>query len=309
MDSDDPLDINGPPGSLLGHVVSGVVAGATVETALYPIDTIKTRMQVARVAAGGGYHGSVNMWRHLYKGLGGNLVGVVPSCALFFAVYEPAKRYLSRRDDDQERGGSVGAHLLAAASAGLASSLIRVPTEVVKSRLQTGQFVRPRDALWHIATREGVFAGLFAGFGSFLLRDLPFDAIEFASYEQMKLRWVAWMNTHGENDGEKIRQLRRHETAVIGGCAGVFTGAVTTPLDVVKTRLMTQGNASSSGGVRYRGVVDCVVRMVAEEGWRSLFKGVGPRVTWIGVGGGVFFFALEAAQSVCVPFFSSRSGF
>ena len=56
---------------------------------------------------------------------------------------------------------TVGAHLLAASSAGLASSVIRVPTEVVKTRMQTGQFSSAGVAVWHIATKEGV-RGLFA---------------------------------------------------------------------------------------------------------------------------------------------------
>ena len=278
------------PKELAGHMASGALAGAAVEAALYPLDTIKTRMQAAR-------GGTVVNWRHLYKGLGGNLIGVMPACALFFAVYEPAKRLLVPSDGDARR--SVGAHLVAAASGGLASSLIRVPTEVIKTRMQTGQFTSARNAFWHILTREGMYTGLFAGFGSFLLRDLPFDAIEFASYEQMKLSWKLMS---GETE------LRQHETAFIGAFAGMLTGAVTTPLDVVKTRLMTQGSMKTAtrsgkgevGKQRYRGVADCVVRMVAEEGWGSLLKGIGPRVTWIGIGGGIFFFTLEAAQSVFV---------
>jgi solute carrier family 25 S-adenosylmethionine transporter 26 len=36
--------------------------------------------------------------------------------------------------------------------------------------------------------KEGT-RGLFAGYGSFLLRDLPFDAIEFVAYEQLKKAW------------------------------------------------------------------------------------------------------------------------
>jgi len=293
------------PRELAGHMASGAIAGAAVEAALYPLDTIKTRMQVAQ-------GGAPLNWRHLYKGLGGNLLGVMPACALFFAVYEPAKRHLLPADGSS----SVGAHLAAAASGGLASSLIRIPTEVIKTRVQTGQFSTARGALWHIAAREGVFAGLFAGAGSFLLRDLPFDAVEFASYEQMKLAWQSWSGG---------RELRKHEAAGFGAFAGVLTGAVTTPMDVVKTRLMTQGappppsasaaatgvattsgtglktGIGATGRLRYRGVADCVVRMVKEEGWGSLLKGLGPRVTWIGIGGGVFFFALEGAQSVLVP--------
>ena len=42
-------------------------------------------------------------------------------------------------------------------------------------------------------------------------------------------------------------------------------------------------------------------KLVAEEGAGALFKGVGPRMTWIGIGGGIFFPALEACKSVLVP--------
>ena len=53
---------------LFGHVVAGALAGATVELVLYPIDTIKTRLQAVRDS------GKVH-FRHLYKGVGGNIVG------------------------------------------------------------------------------------------------------------------------------------------------------------------------------------------------------------------------------------------
>jgi len=229
------------PKDILGHMTAGALAGATVEAALYPLDTIKTRIQAARGGA------KVNWTKHLYKGLGGNLAGVMPATAVFFAVYEPAKQVLLPATGEQRPAGyATGAHLAAAASACLASSLIRVPTEVIKTRMQTGQFSSARGALWHIAAREGVQNGLFAGFGSFLLRDLPFDAIEFASYEHVKSTWRSMSGG---------RELRQHETAFIGALAGMFTGAVTTPLDVVKTRLMIQGGLSGEAdGVVGRGL-------------------------------------------------------
>ena len=95
-------------------------------------------------------------WRNLYKGIGGNLAGVVPACAVFFAVYEPAKRMLLPLDDNKlmHSDRTIAAHLTAAASAGLAASIVRVPTEVVKSRMQTGQFTSARGAVWQIASRE-----------------------------------------------------------------------------------------------------------------------------------------------------------
>ena len=157
-------------GEILRHMLSGAFAGVVVEAALYPLDTIKTRLQVAK----GGVRVS---WKSLYRGLGNNLLGVVPASAIFFAVYEPLKYSLLREGDLPKSG----AHLLAASSGGLAASLIRVPTEVIKTRMQAGHFIDARSAAWCIVTKEGFLSGLFAGFGSFLLRDLPFDAIEFTS--------------------------------------------------------------------------------------------------------------------------------
>jgi len=65
---------------------------------------------------------------------------------------------------------------------------------------------------------------------------------------------------------------------------------VTTPLDVVKTRLMTQ-SAGDEG--RYKGVVDTFRRILKEEGAAALFRGIGPRVMWISLGGSIFFGAFE----------------
>ena len=50
---------------------------------------------------------------------------------------------------------------------------------------RAGEFGSAAIAVRNILRREGV-RGLFAGYGSFLLRDLPFDAIEFVAYEQLK---------------------------------------------------------------------------------------------------------------------------
>ncbi|XP_062007174.1 S-adenosylmethionine carrier 1, chloroplastic/mitochondrial-like isoform X4 [Rosa rugosa] len=110
-----------------------------------------------------------------------------------------------------------------------AASLIRAPTEVVKQRMQTGQFTSASAAVRLIAAKEG-FKGLYAGYGSFLLRDLPFDAIQFCLYGQLRI-------------GYKVaakRELNDPENAIIGAFAGALTGAITTPLDVIKTRLMVQ---------------------------------------------------------------------
>lgn len=258
--------------TFLEGVIAGGTAGVVVETALYPIDTIKTRLQ----AAHGG--GQIDL-KGLYSGLAGNLAGVLPASAVFIGVYEPTKQKLLKMVPENL---SAAAHLTAGAVGGFAASLIRVPTEVVKQRMQTGQFTSAPQAVRLIASKEG-FGGFYAGYGSFLLRDLPFDAIQFCIYEQLRIGYKAAAR----------RDLNDPENAIIGAFAGALTGAITTPLDVIKTRLMVQGSAN-----QYNGIFDCVQTIVREEGPSALLKGIGPRVMWIGIGGSIFFGVLESTKRV-----------
>ena len=81
---------------------------------------------------------------------------------------------------------------------------------------------------------------------------------------------------------------------VAGSLAGGVAAGVTTPLDVVKTRLMTQvGTAGAGSAARYTGWADCMRRVAAEEGLRGLFAGLAPRVAWISIGGAIFFGTFE----------------
>ncbi|KAD5507536.1 hypothetical protein E3N88_15239 [Mikania micrantha] len=258
---------------LLDGAIAGAAAGVVVESALYPLDTIKTRLQAVR-------DGGKIILKGLYSGLGGNLAGVLPASAIFIGVYEPTKQKLLKSCPENL---SALAHLTAGAVGGAASSIIRVPTEVVKQRMQTGHFASAPDAVRLIVAKEG-FKGLFAGYNSFLLRDLPFDAIQFCIYEQLRI-------------GCKLaakRDLSDPENAVIGAFAGsAITGAVTTPLDVIKTRLMVQGSAN-----QYRSISHCVGTILKEEGPSAFLKGIGPRVLWIGIGGSIFFGVLERTKQM-----------
>ncbi|KAL6316672.1 hypothetical protein AAG906_019585 [Vitis piasezkii] len=232
-------------------------------------------MKSPKAAHGGGKI----VLKGLYSGLAGNLAGVLPASAIFVGVYEPTKQKLLKTIPENL---SAFAHLTAGAVGGAASSLVRVPTEVVKQRMQTGQFASATDAVQLIVAKEG-FKGLYAGYGSFLLRDLPFDALQFCIYEQLRI-------------GYKLaaqRDLNDPENAMIGAFSGAITGAITTPLDVIKTRLMVQGSAN-----QYKGIFDCVRTVIREEGTPALFKGIGPRVLWIGIGGSIFFVILERTKQV-----------
>jgi solute carrier family 25 S-adenosylmethionine transporter 26 len=275
-----------PAKTLLGLTVSGVCAGVFVETLFYPLDTIKTRLQAARGGtglSGANSNKANNLFKGVFNGLSKNIAGCAPATALFFLAYEPTKRYMERTLPPEQ---NYVAMFTAGATGCLASSVVRVPTEVIKTRAQTGNRVQ---SLGGILRASGI-AGLFVGYSSFLIRDLPFDAIEFSLYEEAKIAYAKW---RGRTPGE----VTRAEATVLGATAGGITGFVTTPLDVIKTRLMTDTCTINP----LRGVVDCGTRIVREEGAKALFRGASPRVAWISLGGGAFFGVLESARKVFVP--------
>lgn len=84
------------------------------------------------------------------------------------------------------------------------------------------------------------------------------------------------------------QELAGYQTALCGSLAGGFAAGVTTPLDVVKTRILTENDT--------RGVLNMLHRVYRQEGLKTLFSGIVPRVMWISLGGAVFFGAYEKAK-------------
>lgn len=124
----------------------------------------------------------------------------------------------------------------------LAASIVYVPSEVLKTRLQLqGRYNNPYftsgynyrstiDAAKTIVRIEG-FSALFYGYQATLYRDLPFSALQFMFWEQFRDWAMQWK---GKRDiGTPLEFLT-------GAAAGGLAGAMTCPLDVVKTRLQTQ---------------------------------------------------------------------
>lgn len=77
---------------------------------------------------------------------------------------------------------------------------------------------------------------------------------------------------------------------VLGMVAGATAAFVTCPLDVLKTRIMLSADLPRE----YRHtVIETLQKILCEEGFRSLFKGVVPRVIQISMGGALWFGAFE----------------
>jgi len=268
---------------LVQGMVAGAVAGAAVDLVLYPIDMIKTRLQTDSMK-----ELNIEALPALYSGLVGSLAGHVPSSALFFAIYQTSKVYWLEPSFGQ---GAVAAQLLASALGNLGASTIRVPTEVVKTRLQSGGEETVIKCCKKILAQDGP-GGFFRGYVAFLARDLPFDAIEFVGYEQIRILYLATVASAAA--GSTVGQLTGLENSLLGAVAGGLTGALTTPLDTVRARTM---NEAGTGEASKRGVVKTAQLIFQEQGVRGLFAGVGPRSLWLALGGTVFFSSLEAVKS------------
>ena len=176
-------------------------------------------------------------------------------------------------------------HMIAASVGEVAACAVRVPTEVVKQRAQAVQQPSSWAALSFILAQRGrigwggVWRELYRGWGVTIMREVPFTVIQFPLWEGMKT-WKA-----GEGKG-----VSAGESAVFGSVSGAVAAVLTTPLDVVKTRLMLEGERV---GARVM-----VGRAWREGGWRAFFRGVGPRTVWISAGGAVFLGSYQWAYNM-----------
>jgi solute carrier family 25 S-adenosylmethionine transporter 26 len=268
-------------------LVSGGVAGTVTDVALFPLDTIKTRLQSAQgFRAAGGFRG-------VYKGLSAAALGSAPGAAIFFSTYEMSKQAVEKPAAARGIHASV-VHMGCASLGEVMACLVRVPTEVVKQRMQAGMHSSMASVVNDVLRNQGVF-GLYQGYGITIMREIPFSLVQFPLYEVMKGKIRA---ARGGKEPFAV------ESALCGSLSGAIAAAATTPLDVLKTRLMLGSDAE---GRPYTGVADTLTRLV-EEGRASgpggvnrvLFSGLGPRVMWISIGGFVFFGAYEQSKRAII---------
>jgi len=258
-------------------MVAGGVAGTTVDVVMYPLDTLKTRLQAeGGFLKAGGFKG-------VYNGVTATALGAAPGASMFFSAYEGMKPRLQALNGGEEHPIH---HSLAASFGEVAACLVRVPTAVVTQNMQVGTYSSYPEAIQGILAKNGI-SSFFMGYWTTVAREIPFSFIQFPMYEGLK---SAWRKAQGEDTSAV-------QGAACGSLSGGVASAVTTPLDVVKTRMML-GNKTKAGKL-YVGTVNSLVTIFKEEGAAALMSGVGPRVGWISIGGFVFFGAYEKAMELC----------
>ncbi|KAF2427361.1 mitochondrial carrier protein [Tothia fuscella] len=260
------------------HFALGSIAGAFGAFMVYPIDLVKTRMQNQRGGPVGSalYRNSLDCARKvlknegfkgLYSGVLPQMVGVAPEKAIKLTVNDLVRGHFTNKDT-----GAIDFkfEMLAGASAGGCQVVFTNPLEIVKIRLQVqGEVTKlsgapKRSAMWIV--RNLGLMGLYKGASACLLRDIPFSAIYFPTYAHLKKDFF------GESQTKKLGIV---QLLTAGAIAGMPAAYLTTPCDVIKTRLQVEAR---KGEQTYRGLTHAAKTIMKEEGFKAFFKGGPARI-------------------------------
>ncbi|KAF2150473.1 mitochondrial carrier [Myriangium duriaei CBS 260.36] len=308
------------------HFVAGGLGGMTAAFLTSPLDVLKTRLQsdfyqsqlaAARVARGVPPLSQLSLsrltllhfretfqilfaipkvegWRALFKGLGPNLVGVVPARAINFFAYGNGKRLIAQNFNNGEEASWV--HLLAAANAGIVTGTATNPIWLVKTRLQLDKATAAKsgagidgrkyknalDCTLQTVRTEGI-RGLYRGLTASYL-GVTESTLQWVLYEQMKAslaRREAQLAASGKvltGWDETVSWLGKLGAA---GSAKFIAALATYPHEVVRTRLRQAPVTTDAAGrpqLKYTGLVQCFKLIWREEGMAALYGGLTPHM-------------------------------
>ncbi|KAG7091238.1 hypothetical protein E1B28_010289 [Marasmius oreades] len=289
------------------HISAGGIAGACEALACQPLDTIKVRMQLSRSGrvpgtkprgffATGAYIVRRETPLALYKGLGAVLSGIVPKMAIRFASFEAYKGWLADKETGQTSLGNI---FLAGLAAGTTEAVAVVtPMEVVKIRLQAQQhsltdpleiprYRNAAHAAFTIVREEGA-AALYRGVSLTALRQATNQGANFTVYQEVK-KFALRVQP-------EFQELPSYQYMLIGllsGAAGPLSNA---PIDTIKTRL--QKATAQPGVSALRRIVTIGEEMWRQEGVKSFYKGLTPRILRVAPGQAIVFAVYERVSKV-----------
>ncbi|XP_059659839.1 uncharacterized protein LOC132306469 [Cornus florida] len=274
-------------------MIAGSIAGSVEHMAMFPVDTVKTRMQAlvsCPIQQVGLRHAVRSILKSegpagLYRGIGAMGLGAGPAHAVYFSVYEMCKKAFSGGNPNNS-----AAHAVSGVFATVASDAVFTPMDVVKQRLQLGSspYKGVMDCFRIVMREEGVGA-FYASYRTTVLMNAPFTAVHFATYEAVK-RGLMEVSPDSAND----ERLIVHATA--GAAAGALAAALTTPLDVVKTQLQCQG-VCGCDRFQNSSIRDVIRTIVKKDGYIGLMRGWKPRMLFHAPAAAICWSTYEAAKS------------
>lgn len=256
-----------PTTSVTTNMTAGAIAGVMEHCVMYPLDSVKTRMQsLTHMHA---HDTIVSTMRDMvrteglarpFRGVMAVVAGAGPAHALYFGAYEYSKEAIARISDRNQIN-----YMVSAALATLVHDAISNPADVVKQRLQ--MYNSPYRSVLHCARVVYQTEGLRAFYRSYstqLVMNIPYSAIQFPTYEFFQ----KLLN--------KDNKYNPPVHMVAGGAAGAAASALTTPLDVCKTLLNTQ----EDGAGKTRGLLEAAKKIYHTAGPLGFFKGMQARVLY-----------------------------
>lgn len=254
------------------NMAAGALAGITEHAVMYPVDSIKTRMQVFATNQAAIYSGVGNAFsriasteglRTLWRGVNSVILGAGPAHAVHFGMYEAVKELTGgNRGGNQFLSTSI-----AGAAATIASDALMNPFDVVKQRMQMhgSEFRSVFRCARTVFQNEGL-AAFYISYPTTLTMTVPFTAAQFTVYEYVK------RISNPRNEYSPLSHM------ISGGVAGAVAAGLTTPLDVAKTLLQTRGTSSDPEIRKAKGMVDALRIIFQRDGMRGFTRGLTPRV-------------------------------
>jgi len=225
-------------------------AAGAAEIVTFPLDFIKTKTQ-SKV-------GSVTPRMVFTKNLSNPAVfykGLTPALSrhVFYSTMRVSMYDKMRHDHGK---------LVSGLAAGSASQVLGTPFDVLKVRMQTykkGKHTTMVKEVVDVVKRNGI-KGLYKGFQPAVLRGGLANMGELATYDLSKQKIMKYTPF---ND-----TLPTHFMAAV--CSGFFSSLLSTPADVLKTRMMIKGGEKN--------MIKCVKGIAKNEGLVTFYKGFVP--TW-----------------------------
>jgi solute carrier family 25 iron transporter 28/37 len=245
-------------------LAAGALAGIAEHTITFPLDMIKTRLQVLSVdPAAVRYTGPTDAFRkiltqegaaRLWRGVVSIAAGAGPAHAVYFAVYEHSKHTLGIGGPGEGAKAAWKCSVAGALATSCADAVMN-PFDVVKQRMQVqhSPYTGILDCFSTIYKEEG-WRVFYRSYPATLLLNIPFHMIQFPIYERLS----------SDSAGGHL---------LAGGVAGGVAGFATTPIDVIKTTLQTTPKQVT----RVRGMWSATRAVWAEHGAAGFFRGAVPR--------------------------------
>ncbi|RHZ55301.1 hypothetical protein CDV55_104253 [Aspergillus turcosus] len=267
-----------------GSAVAGATGAALANAIVYPLDIVKTRLQVqVKSDKTDGSDGTMHYEstldainkivenegiEGLYTGMVGSLIGVASTNFAYFYWYSII-RSLYMASDRVPKPPGTAVELSLGAAAGAVAQIFTIPVAVITTRQQTqpkGEKKGLIETGKEVVNSEDGWTGLWRGLKASLILVVN-PAITYGAYQRLKD-----IIFPGKNN------LKPWEAFLLGALSKSLATIATQPLIVAKVGLQSRPPPGREGKP-FKTFGEVMRYIIEKEGPLSLFKGIGPQIT------------------------------